>query len=402
MAGLFEPLRIRGVTLRNRIVMSPMVQASSVDGFATDWHLVHLGSRAVGGAGLVMVEATSVAPDARVTLNDLGIWKDEHIAGLRRIADFVHQEGAAAGIQIAHGGRKSNYAPPFNRHGMQAMRQLQPQEGGWSVAAASPIPYSRYSATPLTMSVADIQHACALHAEAAVRAVAAGFDLIEVHAAHGYLPHCFYSPLSNRRDDDYGGSLQNRIRLSREIGRAIRAAIPDETALAFRISYTDWIEGGWTLDEAVELAIALEEDGVDLLDVSSGGTAPTAMMKQLTEEMDAVQSAPARADELVAKIPIAAGYQVPGAVAIKQAIRIPVAAVGLITDSKQADSIIKEGQADLIMLGRALLRNPYWPQHAAMELGVTERVRVPVQYYLGWRDQGAFSHLPVSAPTLDD
>lgn len=400
MPGLFDPIRIRGTEFRNRIAMSPMVQVSAVDGFANDWHLVHLGSRAVGGAGLVMSEATAVTPEGRVTINDLGIWKNEHVDFLSRICNFIQHEGAIAGIQIAHGGRKSNYTPPFNQQGMQGLRQLKASEGGWPVAAPSAIPYSRYSALPREMSIQEIEQACRLHAEAAVRAIEAGFDLVEVHAAHGYLPHCFCSPLSNKRNDRYGGAFENRIRFCREVAKSIRAAIPDDRILAFRISYTDWIEGGWTLEESVRLAQHLQEDGVDLIDVSSGGTAPTAMMRQLTSEMDANGAERHDPDELVARIPIGAGYQLPGASAIKQNVDIPVAAVGLISNALQADEIIREGKADIVMLGRALLRNPYWAQQAAEQLGETSKVRVPVQYYLGWRDQGEFSHLPVSAPVL--
>jgi 2,4-dienoyl-CoA reductase-like NADH-dependent reductase (Old Yellow Enzyme family) len=401
MAGLFDTFKIRGIELRNRIAVSPMVQISAIDGFATDWHLVHLGSRAVGGAGLVMTEATAVAPDARVTINDLGIWKDEHIGNLSRICEFIHKEGATAGIQIAHGGRKSNYAPPFNSQGMQALRQLEPHEGGWSVRAPSAIQYSRFSAMPQEMSVDEIREACALHVEAAVRADAAGFDLIEIHAAHGYLPHCFYSPLSNQRDDHYGGSFENRIRFSREIARAVRLAIPDHKVLAFRISYTDWIDGGWSLDDAVRLARHLKDDGVDLIDVSSGGTAPTLAMQQITTEMNTNQPAMDGRADLVAKIPLGPSYQVPGAVAIKCGANIPVAAVGLINDARQADDLISSGKVDLVMLARALLRNPYWAQQAAVDLGETNKIRVPVQYYLGWRDHGTFAHVPVSAPSLD-
>jgi len=396
--SLFDSFRLRGVELRNRVVMSPMVQASAVDGFATDWHLVHLGARAVGSVGLVMAEATAVAPDARVTINDLGLWRAEQVTGLRRITDFLHREGAVAGIQLAHAGRKSNYTPPFDRYGMRPMRQLRAEEGGWMPRAASPVRYSPYSSVPRQMSRQEIDLACRQHAEAAKRAVEAGFDWVEIHAAHGYLPHCFCSPLSNLRTDEYGGSFENRVRLSREIARSVRAVLPADRVLAFRVSYTDWIEGGWTLEETVELARLLQDDGVDLVDVSSGGTAPTAMMLQLTEEMTDEPARRGSTEDLVAKIPVGPGYQVAAAAAIRRSTGLPVAAVGLIDEPDQADRIIRQGEADVVMLGRVLLREPNWVQRAAVELGDTAGVRIPAQYYLAWRDRGEFTQHPVSAP----
>ena len=402
MPTLFEPFVVRGVTLRNRIGVSPMVQTSSTDGFATDWHLVHLGSRAVGGAALVMTEAAAVEERGRISINDLGIWKDEHIPGLRRITEFVRGEGAIPGIQLGHGGRKGSYAPPFDSRGMRPLRQLTAAEGAWAVIGASPIRFDTDSPLPLEMSLPDIADVCDAYAQSAIRAVEAGFDWIEVHGAHGYLPHCFYSPLSNRRDDEYGGSFENRIRFTREIARSIRAVLPESKVLAFRLSHTDWVVGGWTTEETVELARLLKEDGVDLIDVSSGGSTATtvALMRQLRHHDVGKAKRRKTDDELVAEIPVGPGYQVPGAEAVRRGADVPVAAVGMITDANQADEVIREGRADMVMLARELLRDPYWPQRAAIALGETARVRTPVQYYLAWKDLGDFDYLPVSAPTL--
>ena len=403
MAGLFDPLELRGVRLRNRIGMSPMVQVSSVDGFASDWHLVHLGSRAVGGAALIMTEATAITKTGRVSINDLGLWSDDHVPGLERIVDFLHGEGAVAGIQLAHGGRKSSYAPNFDRQGMLPLRHLTEEQGAWPVMGASSIPFGADSPIPHEMTAADILAVRAAYVDAAVRADSAGFRWLEVHAAHGYLPHCFCSPLSNQRTDEYGGCFENRVRLTREIVQDIRAAWPDDKVLAVRLSHTDWVDGGWTTEETIELARLLKADGADLIDVSSGGSTPTtvALMRELTEEGQAAMQAAIEAGQPLAEIPIGPGYQVPGASAVRDGAGIPVAAVGLITDAQQADEIVRHGKADMIMLGRALLRHPYWPQHAACELGQTPRARVPVQYYLAWKDVGEFCYTPVSAPTLD-
>ena len=400
VARLFDPLKLRGVTVRNRIGVSPMVQTSSVDGFATDWHLVHLGARAAGGAGLVMTEATAVEKRGRISIGDLGIWKDAHVTMLRRIAKFIRGEGAVPGIQLGHGGRKASYGLPFNKEGMQELRQLTPTQGAWSVIGASPIPFDEQSPTPDEMSEDDIANVIRRYCDAARRAIEAGFDWVEVHAAHGYLPHCFYSPLSNVRSDRYGGSLKNRIRFTRELAQRIREALPTDKVLAFRLSYTDWVEGGWTLEDTIELAKRLRDDGVDLIDVSSGGsTAKTvALMRQLRHE--AVGKQPGKHDP-VADIPVAPGYQVQGAQAVRQAAAIPVAAVGLITQSDQANEIIASGKADMVMLARALLRDPNWPINAAIALDDCGRTRIPVQYHLAWKDEGQFSYVPVSAPTQD-
>lgn len=401
MARLFDPLKLRGVSLRNRIGVSPMVQTSSVDGFSTDWHLVHLGARAAGGAGLVMTEAAAVEPTGRISIGDLGIWQDAHIDGLRRIVDFIHAEGAIAGIQLGHGGRKASYALPFSKDGMQALKHLTSAQGAWPVVGASTIPFDENSPVPRALTRSQISSVITKYERAALRAVEAGFRWIEVHAAHGYLPHCFYSPLSNRRTDEYGGSLENRMRFTRETAQCLRRVLPDDVVLAFRVSYTDWVDGGWVLDDAIELARVLRDDGVDLIDVSSGGsTAQTvALMRQLRH--DAVGQQHGKQDP-VADIPIAPGYQVAGAEAIKRGAGIPVAAVGLITEAAQANDIVVAGQADMIMLARAMLRDPNWPIRAAISLNDTKRVRIPVQYHLGWKDEGEFQYLPVSAPTLDE
>lgn len=403
MPGLFDPLTLRGVRLRNRIGVSPMVQVSAEDGFASDWHLVHLGSRAVGGAALVMTESTAVEAEGRISINDLGLWKDEHVPGLRRITEFVRGEGAVPGIQLAHGGRKSGYAPNFDRRGMRPLRPLTADEGAWEVMGPSPIPFGADSPVPREMTTEDIERVIRSFGRAAGRAREAGFDWIELHAGHGYLPHCFYSPLSNRRSDRYGGSFDNRVRFTREVVRALRDAWPQDKVLAVRLSHTDWVDGGWTTAETVELARLLKGDGADLIDVSSGGSTPltVALMRELTPEGQQALKAAAAEGKPLADIPVAPGYQVPGAAAVRSGAEVPVAAVGLITEPEQADDIIRRGQADMVMLGRTLLRDPYWPQHAATALGRTERVRIPVQYHLAWKDRGAFSYVPVSAPTMD-
>ena len=401
MAGLFDPLNIREVCLRNRIAVSPMVQTSSIDGFANDWHLVHLGARAVGGAALVMTEATAVEERGRISIGDLGIWKDAHVEALSRVVRFIKAEGAVAGIQLGHGGRKASYALPFNKSGMQELKPLGDNEAAWPVLGASPIPFDQDSPLPQMMTAEQIDDVVKAYGDAAERAVRAGFEWVEVHAAHGYLPHCFYSPISNTRTDEYGGSFKNRVRFARKVAQSVRGRLPDDLVLAFRLSYTDWVDGGWTLDETVKLARLLKSDGVDLIDVSSGGsTAKTvALMRQLRHENVGRQHG---SSDPVADIPIGPGYQLPGATEVRLKASMPVAAVGLITTARQANDIVQESKADLIMLGRAMLRDPYWPVRAAIELGETERLRIPVQYHLGWKDEGLFSYTPVSAATLED
>ncbi len=348
--SLFSPFQLRDVVFRNRIGISPMCQYSCQDGFATDWHLVHLGSRAAGGAGMVMVEATAVSPEGRISPQDLGIWKDAHIEPLARVARFIQEQGAVPAIQIAHAGRKASTAAPW-----QGGQPVGVAAGGWSpVLGPSAIPFDAASQTPQAMTLADIETLKSAFAEAARRALKAGFQVLELHAAHGYLLHSFLSPLSNQRSDAYGGSLENRMRLLLEIATEARQIWPETLPLWVRISATDWAEGGWDVDQSVQLAIELKKHGVDLMDVSSGGAVPDA------------------------KIPVAPGYQVPLAEQIRQQAGLPTAAVGMITEPPQANAIIAQGQADMILLGRESLRNPYWPLHAAHQLGVD--VVWPQQY----------------------
>jgi 2,4-dienoyl-CoA reductase-like NADH-dependent reductase (Old Yellow Enzyme family) len=339
---LFTPFPLRALTLRNRIGVSPMCQYSSVDGFADDWHLVNLGAFATGGAALVFSEATAVVPEGRISPQDLGIWKDEHVPMLRRITDFVHAQGAIAGIQLAHAGRKASTRRPWEGRGALSLDQ-----GGWSnVRAPSAVPFSPDYPMPQPLSLEEIAQVIDAFAAAAARALAAGFRVAELHAAHGYLMHEFMSPLSNQRTDAYGGNFDNRVRLTCEITRAVRDVWPDEWPVVVRISATDWADGGWTIDESVQLAQRLKTLGVDLVDVSSGGLA---------------------AHQQIAAAP---GYQVPFARRVKHDAGIATAAVGLITEPAQAEQVVADGDADMVLLARELLRNPHWPLHAARALGV--------------------------------
>ena len=347
---LFSPFQLRSVSFSNRIGVSPMCQYSAHDGFATDWHLVHLGSRAQGGAGLVLLEASAVVPEGRITPDDLGIYKDDHIPGLKRIVDFIHGQGVRAGIQLAHAGRKASMSPPA----AGAEHVVPPAQGGWQPVAPSAIPFAPHYATPQALDQAGINAIIQAFAQAAQRANAAGFDIIEIHSAHGYLLHEFLSPLSNQRTDAYGGSFENRTRLLLQVVDAVRAAWPAHLPLFVRISATDWVDGGWSADESVALASLLRARGVDLIDVSSGGLAPNA------------------------KIPVGPGFQLPFAARIRSEAAIPTAAVGMITDPHQANAIVGEGQADLVLLAREMLRDPYWPIHAATTLA--ETASWPVQY----------------------
>ncbi len=349
MAHLFEPLQLRSLTLRNRIMISPMCQYSSVDGFATDWHLVHLGSRAVGGAGLVCSEATAVEARGRISPQDLGIWDDRHVDGLARIARFVREQGAVAGIQLAHAGRKASTPRPWEKG-----TWVPPEAGGWVPVGPSAIPFSPTHATPTALSTAEVGEVVEAFRTAALRALEADFQVAEIHGAHGYLLHSFLSPLSNLRSDSYGGSFEKRIRLLLEVTDAVRAVWPEELPVVVRISTTDWVEGGWDVEQSVELAGRLVACGVDLVDCSSGGLVPDA------------------------KIPLGPGYQVPAATRIRREAGIPVAAVGLITEAEQAEAIVREEQADLVAIARASLRDPYFPLHAAQELGVD--LHWPAQY----------------------
>jgi 2,4-dienoyl-CoA reductase-like NADH-dependent reductase (Old Yellow Enzyme family) len=347
---LLSPLTLRGVTLRNRIVVSPMCEYSSRDGFATDWHLVHLGSRAVGGAGLILSEAAAVTADGRISPHDLGVYDDAHVDMLSRIFAFVEAHGAVAGMQLAHAGRKASTARPWDGGGPVA-----PAAGGWEpIWAPSALAFRDGWQVPRAMTRDDIAAVVRAFADAARRVEAAGGKVIELHAAHGYLVHEFLSPLSNHRTDDYGGSFDNRIRFLREVVDAVRAVWPERFPLIVRISATDWVEGGWTPDDSVALARDLKGRGVDVIDCSTGGNAAHA------------------------QIPIGPGYQVPFAERVRREAGVMTGAVGLITDPHQAEQILQAGQADLIVMARQLLRDPYWPLHAAQALG--ERPPVPSQY----------------------
>lgn len=348
MSILLSPLTIRNVTLKNRIAMSPMCQYSSNDGFANDWHLVHLGTRAVGGAGLIIAEATAVAPEGRISPGDLGLWNDEHIPGLRKITDFIHSQGSVAGIQLAHAGRKASCALP-----REGGKQLALNSGGWNTVAPSALPFSPGERAPEMLGKAAIMQLITDFGEAAVRALKAGFDVIEIHSAHGYLLQEFLSPISNHRTDQYGGSFENRTRLLLQVTEVVRSVWSKEKPLFVRISSTDWTEGGWTLEESIGLAYLLKNAGVDLIDCSSGGNV------------------------FNAKIPTAPGYQVPFAGALRKT-GVMTGAVGLITSSEQAEEILREEKADLILMGRELLRNPYFPLQAAKVLG--EEIQWPGQY----------------------
>ena len=347
--SLFSPLHLRSVVFPNRIGVSPMCEYSSEDGFANDWHMVHLGARAQGGAGLVMMEASAVTAEGRISINDLGIWKDEHIEKLSQIVRFIHSQGARAGIQLAHAGRKGSMTAPFGGE-----RLLTPEEGRWEPVAPSAIPFSPTYAVPKALDEVGIEGVVKAFAYAAKRAEASGFDFVEIHGAHGYLLHEFVSPLANQRTDRYGGSFENRIRMPLEVADAVRGAWPERLPLFMRISATDWAEGGWTADESVELARHLGRHGVDLIDVSSGGMVPNA------------------------KIPAGPGFQVPFAQRIRKEAGIPTAAVGLITDPLQANGIIASGEADIVLLAREMLRDPYFPLRAASALG--EPSTWPKQY----------------------
>jgi 2,4-dienoyl-CoA reductase-like NADH-dependent reductase (Old Yellow Enzyme family) len=348
--GLFDPLAIRGITLRNRIAVSPMCQYSCEGGMANDWHFVHLGSRAVGGAGLVMAEATAVEARGRISPQDLGLWSDAHIEPLARIVRFIHSQGATAGIQLAHAGRKASTARPWEGGGLVKVEQ-----GGWKdVVGPSAVSFSQDYPMPSELSTHGIAEIVRAFGEGARRAQEAGYRVVEIHAAHGYLLHSFFSPLSNRRSDEYGGSFENRTRIGREVAEAVRREWPEKYPLFIRVSATDWTEGGWDVEQAVELARALQPLGVDLVDCSSGGNVASA------------------------KIPFAPGYQAGFAERIRRGAVILTGAVGMITSAVQAEHVLRTGQADVVLLARQMLRDPYWPLHAAIELG--QEASWPVQY----------------------
>jgi 2,4-dienoyl-CoA reductase-like NADH-dependent reductase (Old Yellow Enzyme family) len=351
---LFQPLPLRSITLRNRIGVSPMCQYSAEDGVANEWHFVHLGSRAIGGAGIVIVEATGVAPEGRITPGCMGLWGEKHIEPLARIAKFVKSHGAVAGIQIAHAGRKASAELPW-----QGGAHLTDAQGGWETIAPSAIPFGGdLTKIPRAMTESDIARVQNEFVATAKRALTAGFEFLELHAAHGYLFNEFLSPLSNQRTDKYGGSFENRVRFLLDTSRAVRRIWPDKLPLAVRISAIDWKEGGWQIEHSIALAKLLKAEGVDLIDCSSGGLVPDA------------------------KITVVPGYQVPFAEKIRHGACIATAAVGFITEPKQADDIVRTGQADLVLLARQFLRDPYWPAHAARTLGY--QLPPPNQYARAW------------------
>ena len=342
-------MKIRELEFKNRIFVSPMCQYSAKDGIPNDWHLVHLGSRAVGGAGLVLTEATAVSPEGRISPGDLGIWSDEHADVFRRITDFVKSQGAAVGIQLAHAGRKASTKIPWEGDGEVCL-----SSGGWQTIAPSAAPFSETYPKPKEMTKDDTKTVLEQFREAARRSMDAGFQVVEIHMAHGYLLHQFLSPLSNHRKDEYGGELRNRVRFPLEVAEAVREVWPQNLPVFVRISATDWVEGGWDLPQSVELAMELKKIGIDLIDCSSGGLVPTA------------------------RIPAAPGYQVIFAEEIRKQAGIMTGAIGLITDAAQAENILVTGQADVVFMAREFLRDPYFPLHAAKILG--DDPQYPVQY----------------------
>jgi 2,4-dienoyl-CoA reductase-like NADH-dependent reductase (Old Yellow Enzyme family) len=370
MAHLFDPLSIRDLTFANRVFVSPMCEYSSTDGYANDWHFVHLGSRAVGGAGLVLTEATAIVPEGRISPQDLGIWSDDHIAPLARIVRFIREQGSVAGMQLAHAGRKASTYRPW-----EGLGTVPENAGGWTnVVAPSAVAFADHYPKPQALTSDGIQEIVAAFAEAARRACEAGFRVIEIHAAHGYLIHEFLSPLSNRRQDAYGGSFENRTRLLREIVAAVRSSWPEGAPLFVRISATDWVDGGWDIQQSVELARRLKEIGVDLIDCSSGGNVAHA------------------------QIPVGPGYQTRFAEQIRRETGIMTGAVGMIVSPAQAEHIVATGQADAVIIAREFLRDPYWPLRAARELG--QPISWPVQY-LRAAPEGAQARVPVDLKNLE-
>ena len=356
MSHLFAPFTLKSITLRNRIGVSPMCQYSAADGLPNDWHLVHLGARAVGGAGLIIAEATGVAPEGRITPGCTGLWSDRQAEAFAPIAHFVKKHGAVPGIQLAHAGRKASAALPTGGGG-----HLADDAGGWPTVAPSAIAFGgALDKLPYALTLADIQRVQRDFVAAAQRALAAGFEWLELHSAHGYLSHQFLSPLSNRRTDNYGGNFENRIRFLLETTRAVRSVWPDRLPLTVRLSCSDWVEGGWDIEQSVELSRLLKSAGVDLIDCSSGGSVPDA------------------------KIPVGPGFQVPFAERIRREAGLATAAVGMITEPVQADKIVREGQADVVLLARELLRDPHWPLRAAKALGQPLSNLAPFQYARAW------------------
>ena len=368
MPHLFDSFTLRGVTLRNRIGVSPMCQYSSDDGMADDWHLVHLGSRASGGAGLVIMELTNVERRGRITPGCMGIYKEEHVEPLARIARFIASQGATPGIQIGHAGRKASTAQTW-----LGGHPLTEDAGGWEVVGPSPIPFAEGHPVPKELTVQEIAEIREAFRVGAQRLDAAGFHWLEIHGAHGYLIHSFLSPLSNQRTDNYGGSFENRIRFAVEMVQAVRQGWPERKPLAVRLSCTDWMEGGWTLEETIELAKVFKGEGVDLIDCSGGGGSP------------------------LAKIPVGAGYQVPFSEAVRRGADIPTATVGMITEAMQADDIVRNDRADVVLLAKEMLRDPYWPQRAWVTLHQKENKPIPEQYH---RAHGIMKMDPVEAASL--
>lgn len=350
MAELFKPLKIKSIEFKNRIVISPMCEYSSVDGFANDWHFVHLGSRAVGGAGLIITEAAAVSPEGRITADDLGIWKDKHVTELKKIVGFMQDQGCVAGIQLAHAGRKASHTSPWK--GGKLIPSTEPE--GWQTVAPSAIPYKEGTEAPIALDEAGLAKVIHDFKEATKRSIEVGFKVMELHAAHGYLLHQFLSPLSNQRTDQYGGSFENRIRFLLEVTAAVQEVWPKDLPLFVRISATDWAEGGWTVEESVKLSAILKDQGVDLIDCSTAGLVSWQ------------------------KIPAGAGFQVPFAEQIKKETGILTGAVGLLTEAEQMEEILASGKADLIFIARESLRDPYFPLHAAQTLGVD--LKWPDQY----------------------
>ena len=341
MSNLFSPLKIRSIEFKNRIAVSPMCQYSCVNGVMNDWHLVHLGSRAVGGAGLIFTEATAVSPEGRISPDDAGIWNDEQVQFLKRITSFIKSQNSVPGIQLAHAGRKASTFSPWKGSG-----EVKVDMGGWQTLAPSQIPFTEKYPNPREMTLSDIKLVIDQFTDAAQRSLDAGFEVIEIHFAHGYLVHEFLSPLSNHRKDNYGGSFENRCRIAIDIAKSVREAISQRTPLFARISSTDWVESGWDIDQSIKLSKWLKEVGVDLVDCSSGGNVSKA------------------------KIPLGPGYQIPFAQQIKQEAKILTGGVGLITTAEQAEEIIKSEQADIVLLAREMLRDPYWALHSAIKLNV--------------------------------
>ncbi|EIT87232.1 NADH:flavin oxidoreductase [Fictibacillus macauensis ZFHKF-1] len=358
MSHLFSPLTIKDVTLRNRIGVSPMCQYSATDGVPNDWHLVHYGSRATGGAGLIIVEAAAVEPRGRISPEDLGMYSEEQIPAYQRLTAFMKENGAVPGIQLAHAGRKASTHSPFKQQGSEPA--VATENGGWDVIGPSALPFAEGYKTPKEATIEEIKEIQEKFRQATIAAAKAGFEWLEFHAAHGYLAHSFYSPLSNKRTDEYGGSFENRIRFTLETAQIMREAWPDHLPFTVRISATDWTEGGWTIEESVELSKRLKALGVDLIDCSTGGNVSDA------------------------KIPVGAGYQNTFAERIRNEASIATAAVGLITQGMQADELIRNEKADLILIGREFLRDPYWPLRAATTVHKINDLAIPPQYARGW------------------